>query len=158
MNELNMIEIILIMIIPFYFIFRWILIKLLPKKKRTANILAVFTSLILTPLIYLGFSFTFYLFGSPFEAQRDFDKQAWNSKTEERFRMQDDLVRDDILKSKSQNQILKLLGNPDQKKTPNIWIYDMGISTSGFAPIVYNLKLEFENNQVSKVQKIKHVD
>lgn len=62
MIDLSPLEIILIMIIPFFFIYRWILIRLLPNKKQAANVLAVFTTLILTPLIYLGFSFIFFLY------------------------------------------------------------------------------------------------
>lgn len=68
MIDLSPLEIILIMIIPFFFIYRWILIRLLSNKKQAANVLAVFTTLILTPLIYLGCSFIFFLYGSPFES------------------------------------------------------------------------------------------
>ena len=157
MTDLNPLEIILIMIIPFFFIFRWILIRLLPHKKRAANVLAVFSTLILTPLIYLGFSFITFLYGSPFETQKSFDQQAWHSKADTRFRMQDDIVNKEILKNKNKEQIIDLLGEPDQKDASDLWIYNTGVSTSGF-PTFYSLKLEFENEQVTKVEKIKHVD
>jgi len=157
MSNLTMFETILIMIIPFFFIFRWILIRLLPKKKQAANVFSVFATLILTPLIYLGFSFIFFLYGSPFETQKSFDQQAWQLKADTRFRMQDDIVNNNILENKNKEQIVDLLGEPDQKDASDLWIYNMGMTTSGF-PTFYSLKLGFENDQITKVEKIKHVD
>jgi hypothetical protein len=157
MSDLNPLEIILIMIISFFFIFRWILIRLLPHKKQASNVLAVVSTLILTPLIYLGFSFIFFLYGSPFESQKSFDQQAWQSKADTRFRMQDDIVNNEFLMNKNKEQIIDLLGEPDQKDASDFWIYNMGMSTSGF-PAIYSLKLKFENEQITKVEKIKHVD
>lgn len=152
-----MIEAILLMIIPFFFIFQWILKKFLKNRKKAVNVFAALSTIVLTPLIYLGFSFIFFIYGYPFESQKNFDQQAWCSKAETRFQMQDDIANNETLINKNKEQIIDLLGEPDEKDVSASWIYNMRRSTSRF-PTIYSLKLKFENEQVAKVEKIKHAD
>lgn len=87
--------ILLLISIPTYFFWRWVFRKrIVDKTKR--NITSLVSTIILTPVIYLGLIGIFiYLISR--EPSSDFDKSKWLTDREGRFAMGDDIVKSKIL-------------------------------------------------------------
>ena len=68
--------------------------------------------------------------------------------------MRDDIVNSNILKSKTKQELIQLIGKPDIKDSTNIWIYDLGTSGAGLGWQFNSLKITFKNREVSDVKKI----
>ena len=104
--------ILLLISIPTYFFWRWAFKKRITDNSKR-NVLALISTFILTPIIYLGFIWILiYLISR--EPSSDFDKSKWLADREGRFAMGDDIVKSKILLGKDTNQVKQLLGQPSQ--------------------------------------------
>jgi len=148
--------IILIIAIPTFFLLRWILKRFI-KDTKTRNWTSVIVTIILAPILYVGLVVAFfsYLF---YEPQYDFDREKWFADKHSRFEMRDDILESGILKGKSKNEIIDLIGKPDFNDSTDIWTYDLGTSGAGFGWQFNSLELTFENGKVSEVKKIEIID
>ena len=144
--------IILLILIPTFFFIRWILKKRITDSSKR-NISSFLLSLIISPILYLVFIFLFfsYLFHEP---QKDFNQDKWFANKLSRYEMRDDIVNSNILKNKTKQELIQLIGKPDIKDSTNIWIYDLGTSGAGLGWQFNSLKITFKNREVSDVKKI----
>ena len=148
--------IVLIIAIPTFFIFRWILKRFI-KDKKTRNWSSVAGAIIIAPILYLGLVFAFfsYLF---YEPQYDFDREKWFADKQARFEMRDDIVESGILNGKTKSEIIELIGDTKSADSTDIWSYDLGMSGAGLGWQFNYLQLTFENGKVSDVKKLEIVD
>jgi hypothetical protein len=143
--------------IPTYFFWRWVFRKRIADKSKR-NISALVSTIILTPLIYLGLIVIFiYLISR--EPSSDFDKSKWLTDREGRFAMGDDIVKSKILIGKDTNQVKQLLGQPTWQDSSNTtWTYDMGNGGGGLGFLFHNLSIQFEKAKAVKVGHIRIKD
>jgi hypothetical protein len=149
--------ILLLISIPTYFFWRWAFKKRIADKSKR-NISALVSTIILTPIIYLGFIGIFiYLISR--EPSSDFHKSKWLTDREGRFAMGDDIVKSKILLGKDTNQVKQLLGQPTWQDSLNIsWTYDMGMGGGGLGFLFHNLSVQFDKAKVVKVDHIRIKD
>jgi hypothetical protein len=126
--------------------------------KNKINISALVSTIILTPIIYLGLIGIFiYLITK--EPSSNFDKSKWLTDREGRFEMGDDIVESKILLGKDTNQVKQLLGQPTWQDSLNIsWTYDMGMGGGGLGFLFHNLSVQFDKAKVVKVDHIRIKD
>jgi hypothetical protein len=136
--------------IPTYFFWKWLFRRYnFDITKR--NMAAWASTLILTPIIYVGFIVTF-MFLVTREPSIAFDKSKWLEGKEGRFEMGDDIVKSNIVIGKDTNQVKQLLGQPTWQDTSNLhWTYNMGFG-GGFGFLLHNLSVSFDKNKVIKVE------
>ena len=149
--------ILLLISIPTYFFWRWVFRKrIVDKTKR--NITSLVSTIILTPVIYLGLiGILIYLISR--EPSSDFDKSKWLTDREGRFAMGDDIVKKNILMGKDTNQVKQLLGQPTWQDSLNTsWTYDMGMGGGGLGFLFHNLSVQFDKAKVVKVDHIRIKD
>ena len=129
------------------------------RKGRKGVRYSIITTLVATPILfYIALvSVLFFKLFAP-EFQKDFDKKAWTDLKELRYEMKDDLVDSKILESKTKNEVIILLGEPDRKDSTGIWTYDLGVSKAGFGWQFNDLQLHFKNEQVEKSELIEIID
>ena len=134
--------ILLLISIPTYFFWRWVFRKrIIDKTKR--NITALVSTIILTPVIYLGF-IGIFIFLISREPSSNFDKSKWLTDREGRFAMGNDIVKSKILIGKDTNQVKQLLGQPTWQDSLNTsWTYDMGMGGGGLGFLFHNLSVQF---------------
>lgn len=89
--------------------------------------------------------------------QQDFQQEKWHANKTERFQMKDDLIDSKLLEGKNKEEVLQLLGRGDYYIQP-VWHYPMGAAPAGFGACFYTLRVEFEQDRVSKVSVIETLD
>lgn len=140
-----------------FFILQFTLKKFV-KEDHRRNRLTWIGTIVLTPIIYvalIGLLLT-TMFHQP---SSDFNRNKWLSDKSARHEMRDDLVESEILKNKTKEEVLEILGPPDVRAdTLNYWDYDLGISAAGFGWQFNNLIITFDKNRVAKVEKREVVD
>lgn len=148
--------IVLIIAVPIFFIFRLILKRFI-KDKKIRNWISVGGTVIIAPIVYFGLVIMFfsYLF---YEPQYDFDTEKWFADKHSRYEMRDDIVESKILEGKTKIEIIKFIGKPKMQDSTDLWKYDLGVSGAGFGWQFNYLELTFENDKVSKVNKIEIID
>ena len=143
--------------IPTYFFWRWFFKKRICDKTKR-NISVWVSTIILTPIIYVGLIGIFIFFITR-EPSSDFDKSKWLTDKERRFSMGDDIVKSKILLGKDTNQVKQLLGQPTWQDSLNIsWTYDMGNGGGGLGFLFHNLSVQFDKAKVVKVDHIRIKD
>ncbi len=141
----------LILAIPTFFFFKWLFKKFI-KQSNTRKIVTWLTTIILVPIVYVGFISLFFivLFHVP---NRDFDRSKWFADKQNRFQMANNIIDSKMLIRKDTNQMKQLLGNPafriDSLKE---WKYDMGMGGGGLGFLFHTLVIKFEKNRVTSVQ------
>jgi hypothetical protein len=149
--------ILLLISFPTYFFLHWVFRKRLDDKTKR-NIVALVSTIILTPIIYLGLIGIFIYFISR-EPSSDFVKSKWLTDREGRFEMGDDIVKSKILIGKDTNQVKELLGRATFQDSLNVlWTYDMGCGGGGLGFLFHNLSVQFDKGKVFKVDHIRIKD
>lgn len=149
--------ILLLISIPTYIFWRWAFKKRISDKTKR-NISALVSTIILTPIIYVGLIgiFIYYITREP---SSDFDQSKWLTDREGRFAMGDDIVKSKILLGKDTNQVKQLLGQPTWQDSLNVsWTYDMGNGGGGLGFLFHNLSVQFDKAKVVKVDHIRIKD
>lgn len=139
-----------------FFVVR-IILKRYSNNSQHLNWKAFGISVFLAPFVYLALIYAFfsYIF---YEPQYDFDKEQWFADIHSRHEMKDDLVDSKILEGMSKSEIIKTIGESENNDSIEVWTYDLGMSGAGFGVQFNYLKLTFENDLVSKVEKIEIID
>jgi amino acid transporter len=128
-----------------------ILRKRQPTKNNFKNPILWITTIVLTPLIYIGLIFLWITIATHYP-QRDFNQEKWIKDKETRYEYADDLVDNENLIGQTKAQILELLGEPDYETEMTI-TYCIGFSPRHFIGIDPDwLEIEFINGKASKVR------
>lgn len=158
MNELFGISIevyffLILIIIPTSLFWYWLLKKFIKEEKK--RIIATWiTTFAMAPVIYDGL-FILLVTLWFYTPNKNFDKLEWETNTDNRFQMADDIIERKMLIDKDTSQIKLLLGEHGRGWTgnkPMTWTYDMGFGKGIF--VFHHLEVRFENNKVISVEHI----
>lgn len=135
-----------------YYISKLILKRLNFGTSKKRKIVALISSIILSPLIYLGIIYMM-LFTISYYPSNDFDKIKWDTNKAERYKMSEDIIESEILIGKTKTEIIQLLGNDFYSYNNNHIAYELG-----FVPGLFNIDIDvldiyFENEKVIKVSQ-----
>lgn len=125
--------IILILAIPTYFSFKWILKKLNVGNEKNRKYVAFIPNIFLSPVIYIGLIYL-WIFSISYYPSNNFDQTEWKTNTEERYKMSEDIIESKILIGKTKHEIIELLGNDFYSYSDNQIAYGLG-----FVPGLFNI-------------------
>ena len=82
-----------------------------------------------------------------------FDENSWSAEPSKRYKMVDDLIESQILKYKSKDDVIQLLGSPMYRHSEgqDYFLYRLGTSPSFFESQREQLMVVFENDTVKNV-------
>ena len=146
--------IILILAIPVYFLTKWIFKKLKLGNEKNRKYLAIIPTIILSPILYIGI-ILIWIFSVSYYPKTDFNKQEWNENKEERYKMANDIIKNEILIGKTRVEVIELLGDDYYSHDESHIVYNLG-----FLPGLFNidpdvLDIYFEKGKVIKVEQHK---
>ncbi|WP_432670922.1 hypothetical protein [Flavobacterium sp. SM2513] len=146
--------ILLILMVPIYFISKWTLRKLNFGTKKNRKYLAVLPTVILSPLLYVGLIYL-WIASVSYYPSTDFDERLWTLKPQERYMMSEDLIESKYLIGKTKEEIIALLGGDYYSAEEGHIGY-----VQGFVPDMFNidpdvLEIYFENKKAFKVTQRK---
>jgi hypothetical protein len=144
-----------LLVLLVYFALTKTLFKRSKKRAFYSTLITLFASPILFYISLVTYLF-FGIFGPEF--QKDFDQKAWQEIKGLRNEMRDDLIESDLLKNKTKNEVLSLLGEPDRIDSTGLWTYDLGVSKAGFGWQFNDLKIHFDNDRVEETELIEIID
>ncbi len=149
--EFDAILIMLVIAIVIFLIGFLILRKKQPTKNHFRNPILWITTIVSTPLIYIGLIFLLITIATHYP-QRDFNQEKWIKDIETRYEYADELVDNDKLIGQTKAEIIELLGKPDYE-TEKTMTYYIGFSPRNFIGIDPDwLEIEFINGKASKVR------
>ena len=141
--------ILIVISIPTYYIFRWLLKKRIQVDK-TRKIATWTATLIATPIVYFGL-ILLWLISISYYPANDFDKQKWFANKESRYEISEDIIESKMLIGKTKLEVRELLGDEGNKKESDHWDYYLGFRP-GFANMDPDiLDIEFKDGKVFKV-------
>lgn len=142
--------ILLILGIPFYFIFRRLLLKKIGNK--TNRIISIWVAtIVVTPIFYTLLIGAFILIGQHYP-NRQFEQKQWLANKETRYEYSHDIIEHKILIGKTKAQVKDILGDADNSDTDDNWYYELGFKPgSGIDPD--GLTIEFKNGKVITVEQ-----
>ena len=144
--------IILLLAVPIYFLSKWILKRLKLGNFKNRKYLAIIPAVILSPILYVGI-ILIWVFSVSYYPKTDFNKQEWSENKEERYKMSADIIKSEILISKTKEEVVELLGTEFYAYNENHIAYDLG-----FVPGLFNidpdvLDIYLKNGKVIKVEQ-----
>ena len=144
--------IILIISVPTFFLSKYIFKILNFGDDRNRKIIAIVPTIILSPLIYVGM-FYLWIFSVSYYPKNDFNKHKWETNTEKRYEMSNDIIESKMLIGKGKEEITEILGQDFYSYTENHIAYELG-----FVPNLFNidpdvLDIYFENDKVIRVEQ-----
>ena len=116
--------ILIILAVPTFFIWRWLLKKII-KRYRTRIITTWIVTIIFTPIIYIRL-ILLVLFGMEYYPNRDFDMNEWLANKEHRYEYSKDIISSKMLIGKTKNEIRKILGDEGNLDSSDDWYYNLG--------------------------------
>lgn len=141
--------ILLILGILLFFIWRWLLKKLI-KTDNTRKIATWAATVLTTPLIYIGI-IMLWLFSMSYNPNYPFDKEKWLTNKDKRYELSADIIESKMLIGKTKSEIKQLLGDEGNSDNSDYWNYYLGFR-SGFAIIDASvLYIEFEDGKAVKI-------
>jgi hypothetical protein len=144
--------IVLILAIPTYFIYKWLMTRLKVGNKRNRKFLAIIPTVILSPIIYVGLVMI-WIFSISYYPTSDFDKNEWNSNVEERFKMSEDIIESEILIDKTREEVIEILGNDFITNNESEITYELGHVPGLFNIDPDYLDIKLENGKVISVKQ-----
>jgi len=146
-----------------YFIISWFIGKFL-EKNNLRNAISCVSAILLTPAVYyvivgVFFSILFY----EYHPELKFNSIEWSENKSERHHMKKDLIESEILIGKSKNEIVEILGVPENNikvelDTIKNWNYYMGSEGHGMGWKFHSLELYFEKGSVLTVKLAEIID
>lgn len=112
----------LVLAVPVFFVVKWIFDKINPSRNSLKNPFLWLTTIVVTPIIYIGLIYTWILL-STYYPERDFDKEAWANNREKRYEYADDLVDNHKLIGLSKKDVIEMLGEPESENDSTIKYY-----------------------------------
>jgi len=101
---------ILILAIPVYFLTKWILMKLKLGSEKNRKYLAIIPTIILSAFLYVGI-IMIWIFSVSYYPKTDFNKQVLIDNKEDRYKMSNDIIKNEKLIGKTKEQVIEILGN-----------------------------------------------
>jgi hypothetical protein len=144
--------ILLVLAFPIYFLTKWVLIRLRFGTEKNRNYLALFSTALLSPLLYIGIIVVWF-FSVSYYSKVDFDKEEWTKNKEVRYQMSDDIIKNEVLIGKTKKEIIELLGEDSYFYDENHIAYELGFVPGLFNVDIAVLDLYFENGKVIKVEQ-----
>jgi len=131
---------------------RWAFKKIIRHNNSLRVFLTWFSTIILTPLVYVSLITSFILFIS-YYPKKKFDESVWRLNKENRYEMTDDLIDRKLLIGKTKEEVKRILGQDYFKYSVDHWAYDVSFvpSLGGIDPDV--LDVFFKNGKVEKVNQ-----
>ena len=144
--------IILILAVPTYFLCKWIMTKLKIGNDKNRRFLAFIPTVVLSPLIYVGL-IMIWIFTISYYPTNEFDKLEWDSNTEERYKLSEDIIESKMLIGKTQDEVIQILGTDFSSNSEKMITYELG-----FVPGLFNidpdyLEIKLENGIVISVNQ-----
>lgn len=133
-----------------YFFSLWLLGKSVTGTKQNRKWIAIFPTILFTPLVYFGVMIGYFYIDSYYPSNY-FDEAAWHNNKEERYTMSEDLIESELLLGKTREEVIAILGTDYALDTERILLYDLGTVPGGFAFDPDILEVTFENGLVTKV-------
>lgn len=138
------------------FLFLWMSFSFLARKFGILKNRLKLRMLIISISAFLFYAlFIFFLISTMFRPEtKDFKSTEWVISEQNRYKMVDNLIDENLLIGLNKREVEKTLGEPSKKIDHNFWVYEIvGQTTFDFEFI--DLVIRFENNKVFKVEKIK---
>lgn len=147
--SLEVFFILLVLGVPVYFVWRWILKKLIkPNLPRKITTWAI--TIISTPILYIGIVLLWLHYIS-YYPNHEFNKERWLADQEKRYELSADIIESHMLIGKTKSEVRQILGDEGNKDQSDNWTYYLGFRP-GFANIDPDmLDIEFKNGKVIKV-------
>lgn len=141
--------ILLILGVPIFFIWRWLLKRLI-RTDRTRSIATWAGTIVVTPLIYVGL-IIFWFFSMSYHPNHDFNNEKWFADKEKRYELSENIINTKMLLGKTKSEVRKILGDEGNADESDYWNYYLGFRP-GFANIDPDvLDIEFRGGKVIKV-------
>ena len=146
-----------------FLIFKWIIGKFV-KKSKLKIFYSLLSTIIFTPIVFnisiiIFFSILFY----EYHPESKFDTIKWVEEKNIRHEMKKDLINSEILIGKTKNEIISILGIPDNNINVSIdtiknWTYYLGSEGHGMRSKFHYLSLNFKNNKVVIAENNEFID
>ncbi|WP_434036537.1 hypothetical protein [Formosa sp. 4Alg 33] len=143
---------ILLLAIPAYFFFRWLLKKLDIGTIKNRKYVAMFPALLLSPLLYIVI-ILLWMASSTYYPKHDFSTYHWKTNIEERYTMSEHIITSNLLIGKTKAEITTLLGNDFHTYNTNHISYYLGYLPKLFKIDPDVLDIYFEEGIVVKVSQ-----
>jgi hypothetical protein len=143
----------IILLVPIYLLFLFILGKKNIGNKNKRKYIALIPTVIISPIMYIVVIFLWLTIISYYPKEK-FDTIKWHENIEERYKMSENIIKEKILIGKTREEVIEILGSDFYERgMDNIGYY------LGFIPQLYNIDpdvliIYFENGIVIKVEQI----
>ncbi|RNI27506.1 hypothetical protein EFA69_15380 [Rufibacter immobilis] len=135
--------------VPTFAFFRWVLKKFIINT-RTRRITTWATTIVATPVIYMGL-IMLLLKSLSYHPRYDFKRERWMAAKEKRYELSSDIIDSKMLLGKTKPEVRQLLGDEGNTDLSDHWNYYLGFRP-GFANIDPDvLDIEFKDGKVVKV-------
>lgn len=135
--------------IPVFFIWRWILKKFIEDNKKriiTTWIVAIIT----TPFVYAGI-IVLILLAMSYYPTHSFNQAEWLENKNKRYQISDDIIDSNMLIGKTKAEVKQILGDEGNPDESDHWTYYLGYKP-GFISIDPDvLDIDFKDGKVVKV-------
>lgn len=143
--------IVLFLGVPTFFIWRWLLKKVI-KTNKARKIATWAATLVTAPLIYVGL-FMLWVFCTSYYPSRDFEQGKWFADKEKRYELSESIIESNMLIGKTKAEVRQLLGDEGNADGREYWSYYLG-----FKPGLFNidpdvLDIEFKDGRVVRVDQ-----
>ncbi len=147
--SLELYYILLVLGVPTFFIWRWLLKKFI-KVDRSRKVATWVATLLTTPLLYIGISMLL-IFGMNYHPTDDFNQEKWHSEKETRYQLSEDIIDSEMLIGKTKLEVRQILGDENNTDQNDVWSYYLGFRP-GFTSISPDmLDIEFIDGKVIRV-------
>ncbi len=136
--------------IPLFLLSKWILTKKKIGKKSNRNLLALISSIILSPVVYVGIVLI-WMSSVSYYPKQSFQKEKWDTNVEERYKMSKDIINSEILIGKTKEEVIELLGQEYSTYGDNNLTYYLGFVPGVIVIDPDVLDIYFENGKVIRV-------
>jgi hypothetical protein len=92
-----------------------------------------------------------WIFSIAYYSTSVFDKNEWNTKIEERFKMSEDIIENELLIAKTQGEVIQMLGNNFITNNESEITYELGHVPGLFSIDPDCLDIKLENGKVISV-------
>ncbi|MBX3165710.1 MAG: hypothetical protein KF900_14635 [Bacteroidetes bacterium] len=141
--------ILLILGIPVFFFWRWFFKRYIETEK-TRKISTWVTTIITTPLIYIGL-FLIWILSVYYYPNHDFDKEKWFSDSDKRYEMSGDIIESQILIGKTKAEVREMLGDEENTENSDYWRYYLGFKPDLISIDPDILDIDFKHEKVIQV-------
>lgn len=142
----------IVLIIPFYFFYRFIFYKLRLKYAKVYTYICIILFPIILTCVFVKINAEYI---APWIRSEKFDSQIWKNEKLQRYKMIKDIIDNNLLIGKSRNEVKELLGQTTEDGPCNNCIgYSTNDPDQGFAFLDHEV-LEITFNEQDKVKSVR---